>query len=140
MKGMKTLIKMQQRDLDDLRREQTNLQDQRDALVALLTRMENELNEERKLAEGRFEMAKYMEDYTARVKARQLTIVQEVIEINNKLEELAEAISNSFGELKKYEITKENYDQGVKAKIDRREQIMLDEVGLQQHKRKQDES
>lgn len=139
MKGMKTLIKMQQRDLDELRKEQKRLMDQRDQLTDLLTRLENELLEERKLAENKIEMAKYLEDYSVRVKTRQLAIVQEIVGLNGQLESLADSIANSFGELKKYEITKDNFDKNVKAAVDRREQIMLDEVGLQQFIRKQDE-
>lgn len=139
MKGMKTLIKMQQKDLDELRREQTALEEQREQLMALLTRLENEMMEERKLAEGRLEMGVYLEEYVARVKARQISIVQEIVQINIRLEQLAEQISTAFGELKKYEITKDNYDKGVQAVIDRREQIMLDEVGLRQFTRKDNE-
>ncbi|MBM3618289.1 MAG: hypothetical protein FJX23_07050 [Alphaproteobacteria bacterium] len=139
MKGMKTLIKMQQKDLDELRREQTTLEEQREQLIALLTRLENEMNEERRLAEGRMEMAKYLEDYGLRVKERQMAIVQEVIQINMRLEQLGELIATAFGELKKYEITKDNFDKRVQAAVDRREQIMLDEVGLRQFTRKQDE-
>ena len=139
MKGMKTLIKMQQKDLDELRREQTGLEEQREQLINLLTRLENEMNEERRLAEGRMEMAKYLEDYGARVKERQMAIVQEVIQINIRLEQLGDLIATAFGELKKYEITKDNFDKRVQAAVDRREQIMLDEVGLRQFTRKQDE-
>lgn len=138
MKGMKTLIKLQQRDLDTLRRQQTQLQEQRQQLTELLTRLENELNEERKLASGRPEMARYMEDYAARVKKRQLSIVQEILQIDAGLVQLAEAIATSFGELKKYEITKDNHDKRVKAEGDRKEQGQLDDIGLQQFVRKQE--
>lgn len=139
MKGMKTLIKMQQKDLDELRREQTMLEEQREQLISLLTRLENEMNEERKLAEGRMEMARYLEDYGLRVKERQMAIVQEIVQINIRLEQLGELISAAFGELKKYEITKDNFDKRVQAAVDRREQIMLDEVGLRQFTRKDNE-
>lgn len=139
MKGMKTLIKMQQKDLDELRREQTMHEEQREQLIALLTRLENELNEERALAEGRMEMARYLEDYGARVKERQVGIVQEIVQINIRLEQLGEKITIAFGELKKYEITKENYDKREQAVVDRREQIMLDEVGIRQFTRKDNE-
>lgn len=139
MKGMKTLIKMQQKDLDELRREQTTHEEQREQLVSLLTRLENEMNEERALSEGRPEMGKYLEDYGQRVKERQMAIVQEVVQINMRLEQLGELISTAFGELKKYEITKDNFDKRVQAAVDRREQIMLDEVGLRQFTRKDNE-
>lgn len=138
MKGMKTLIKLQQRDLDALRRQQTQLQEQREQLTDLLTRLENELNEERKLAASRPEMTRYMEDYTQRVKKRQIGIVQEILQVDAKLGQLAEAIATSFGELKKYEITKDNHDQRVKAAEDQKEQIQLDDVGLQQFIRKRE--
>lgn len=136
MKGLETLIKLQRRELDRLRKEQVQLEEKREQLLALAAKLHGELMEERRLAAENPLMAGYMGDYEKRVKNRQLEIAKETIGLDQRLAQLAMAISEAFGELKKYEITRDNRKAQAKATIERREQGQMDEVGLQQFVRK----
>lgn len=136
MKGLETLIKLQKRDLDRLRKEQVQLEEKREQLLALAAKLHGELMEERRLAIENPLMAGYMGDYEKRVKNRQLEIAKETIGIDQRLAQLAMAISEAFGELKKYEITRDNRREQAKSAADRREQGQMDELGLQQFVRK----
>lgn len=136
MKGMETLIKLQRRELDRLRKEQVQLEEKREQLLALAAKLHHEVMEERRLAAENPTMAGYMGDYEKRMQRRQLDIAKETIGLDQRLAQLAMAITEAFGELKKYEITRDNRREQAKAAEDRREQGQLDEVGLQRFVRK----
>lgn len=139
MQGIHTLIKLHQRELDGLRRQMVQKEEQRQQLIDLATTLHQELMNERMLAAENPTMAAYMGDYEKKVQKRQLGIAQEVIQIDQQISQLSAAIAESFGELKKYEITRDNQIARDKATADSREQAMLDEVGLQQFARRDDE-
>lgn len=136
MKGLETLIKLQKRELDRLRKEQVQLEEKREQLVMLAAKLHNEVMEERRLAAENPVMAGYMGDYEKRMQKRQLDIAKETIGLDQRLAQLAMAIAEAFGELKKYEITRDNRRAQAKAAAERREQGMMDEVGLQKFVRK----
>ncbi|MCH2546616.1 MAG: hypothetical protein MK052_03255 [Alphaproteobacteria bacterium] len=136
MKGLDTLIKVHQRKLDELRRQMVQLEEQREQLIATAGKLHNELMQERELAAQNPSMAAYMGDFEKRVQARQLEIAKEVVQLDIRLQQLSGAIAESFGEMKKYEITRDNEKERARIIADRKEQSMLDEVGLQQFMRK----
>lgn len=138
MKGIHTLIKLHQRQLDEQRRQLVQLEEQRQQLIDLAVRLQNQLMDERQLAVENPLMAAYMGDFEKRIAKRQLDIAQEVVKLDAQMQQLSAAIAESFGELKKYEITRDNEKAREQAKADRREQSMLDEVALQQFGRKDD--
>jgi flagellar protein FliJ len=138
MKGIDTLIKMHQRDLDGLRRRQVQLQDQREGLIQLATRLHEELMEERRLASENPATAAYMGDFEKKMKKRQIDIAKEVVQLDQQLAQLAAAIAESFGELKKYEITRDAEAERERARLDQQEQKALDEMGIQQFSRRND--
>lgn len=138
MKGIHTLIKMHQRQLDELRRRLVQLEEQKQQLIELATKLHHELMEERQLAAESPMMSSYMGDFEKRVAKRQLGIAQEVVKLDVEMQQLSAAIAESFGELKKYEITRDNDMAREQAKADLREQNMLDEVAIQQFTRKDD--
>lgn len=136
MKGLETLIKLQKRELDRVRKEQVQLEEKREQLLALAAKLHNEVMEERRLAAENPIMAGYMGDYEKRMQKRQLDIAKETIGLDQRLAQLAMAIAEAFGELKKYEITRDNRREQAKSAADRREQGQMDELGLQQFVRK----
>lgn len=138
MKGIHTLITLHQRELDGLRRQHVQLEEQKEKLIQLAAKLHNELMKERELAVKDPTMAAYMGDFEKRIKNRQMEIAKEVIQLDQRIAQLLAAITESFGELKKYEITRDNALEREKAKVDQQEQEMLDEVGIQQFSRKDD--
>lgn len=140
MQGIGTLIKMHQRELDTLRRQLVDQEAQKEQLIQVATKLHRELLQERELAAGNpIGMAQYMAGYEKRMQQRQVEIAQEVIAIEQKIGELSAAIAERFSELKKYEITRDNQIAREKAAEAGREQAAMDEVGLQQFSRREDE-
>lgn len=140
MQGIDTLIKMHQRELDTLRRELVIQEEKKEQLIQVATKLHHELLQERELAaENPVGMAQYMAGYEKRMQQRQLDIAQEVILIEQELGKLSAAIAERFSELKKYEITRDNQIAREKAAEAGREQAVMDEVGLQQFSRREDE-
>ena len=138
MKGINTLIKMHQRNLDALRREQSELQTQREKWLQLSARLHEELQKERRLAVEKPEMGAYMAGYVKKVQKRQVEITQEVINIDVQLAKLADQITESFGELKKYEITREEDIKRRAHQQLKKEELDMDEIGMQRFSRKSD--
>lgn len=138
MNGIHTLIKLHQRELDTLRRQLLEAEEQRGQLLQLATQLHKELLEERGIAAEMPHAAAYMAEFEKRMQKRQLAIAQEIIALDKRLAELSAAIVESFGELKKYEITRDAQAARAKATADRREQGMLDEVAIQQFSRRED--
>ena len=138
MQGIHTLIKLHQRELDNLRRELVKQEEQRASLIELAAKLHEELMRERELAINDPFSAAYMGDYEKRMKKRQFNIAKEVIQIDQQIAKLAASIAESFGELKKYEITRDNQAERERAAEDRREQATLDEVSIQQFSRRDD--
>lgn len=139
MQGIHTLIKLHRRELDSLRRELVRKEEQKQQLIELATQLHRELLQERELAAENPLMSGFMADFEKRMQKRQLGIAQEVIQLDAQLAELSAAIADRFGELKKYEITRDNRIASEKAAADSREQAMLDEVGLQRFTRQEGE-
>lgn len=138
MKGLDTLIKLQKRALDDLRRQLVSLENQKEQLIQLSVKLQNDLMKEREVAAQMVHMGQYLADFTKKTQARQLEIAKEVIKLDSEMLQLGAAIAESFGELKKYEIAKEKQLERAAEKQKRTENQMLDEMGLQQFVRKQD--
>lgn len=138
-KGIETLIKLHQKELDALRRELVRKEEEKEQLLQLAARLHQELLTERELAAENPLMSGYMAEFEKRMQKRQLGIAQEVMRVDAELADLSSSIAERFGELKKYEITRDNRIAEAKAAADNREQMMLDEVGLQQFARRDDE-
>lgn len=140
MAGIDTLIKLHRRELDALRRDLVRKEEEREQLIQLAARLHEELMRERELAvEDPITSAQYLAGFEKRIQKRQLDIAKEVIRIDGELLQLSAAIAERFGELKKYEITRENRLAREKAEEDSRDQKMMDELGLQQFTRRNED-
>ena len=140
MKGLDTLIKLTKRNLDALRRQLVNLENQKEQLIQLSVKLENDLRRERDIAATTMHMGKYLDDFAKKTKARQVEIAKEVIKLDGEIFQATAAITEAFGELKKYEIAKENEKARLAEKQKRVETAMLDEMGLQQFVRRGNDS
>lgn len=136
-KGLKTLIKMQQRALDELKREQVRLEEQKEQLLAVVTKLQSQMLHERELASQQPDLMASFVSYADRVKKRQQEILKEVMVIDHSIAAVTDKITECFSELKKYEIAKEMADQREVAKQAKREQQELDEIGARKHRTRQ---
>ena len=136
MKGLKTLIKLNKRTLDDLRRKMGALENQKNQLLLLSKTLHEELVREMELATKTPEMQNFFGDFAKRIKNRQTEIAKEVQALDKQMDALRAEISEAFSELKKYEIALENANLRLAQAEQRKETIELDEIASQQHIRK----
>ncbi|MDX1974560.1 MAG: flagellar FliJ family protein [Rickettsiales bacterium] len=138
VKGIHTLIKLHKRTLDELRRKMTNLENQKNQLRTSLINLQKELEQEMALAGQQAEMAGFFGDFSKRIRKRQETIVFEIQALDIQIVKLSDEISVAFAELKKFEIARDNAKKCEQAAQNRKDTIMLDEIAIQQHRRKED--
>lgn len=138
MKGIDTLIKMHQRELDNYRREQVRVEEEKEALIAKAIKLQEDLIAEHELSVQSPEMGGYFAKYKEKVQNQQTEIAYKVAELEQQLMFLASKIAESFGELKKYELTKEARLKEEAERQKQNEQKQLDEVGSQQWQRKRE--
>ena len=140
MKGLNTLIRLSKRALDELLRNLVSLENQKEQLQQAIRALQKELENEVALAGRQPEMSNFFGEFAKRIKNRQATLQEEIRDIDKKIAKLNEEISEAYGELKKYEIAKENMIARQKAEAARKETIELDEIAQQQFTRKQEQS
>ena len=140
MKGLLTLIKLHRRQLDQLRRQQAEKETQKEQLHDVLTRMIEELEHERQLAYENVEMSQFFGGYAKRIKERQEIVMKEIMKLDKEIRELALEITEKFSELKKFEIARDNRLKRMKDEAERKERIMMDDIAIQGHSRKEENS
>lgn len=136
MKTLDTLIRLHKRKLDELRRNMVALENQKVQLQQAIKNLQQELENEVKLAGKQPEMANFFGEFAKRIKNRQENLRQEIVALDVKINNLNKEIFEAFTELKKYEIAKENAKLRQREEANRKETIMLDEIASQQYQRK----
>ncbi len=135
MKALKTLIRLQRRTLNELRKQLTDLERQRAQLVQASLRLSEELQQEVEFATRMPEMGNFFGNFSKRIQKRQQDIATEVRKIDVKADDVRRQIADAFSEVKKYEIALENWEREQIAQANRKETILLDDIGIQQHGR-----
>jgi hypothetical protein len=136
VKSIKTLIRVKQRELDALKRQQNLLEKRREEYYMAIIQLGDRLVQEMKAAKEMPEMAHFFGDFSASIKKRQDQIYVQIRKLDKELDKLAEQIGEKFSELKKFEIAHAAW---LKRELDKqrhREQLEMDEVGLRGYLRK----
>jgi hypothetical protein len=137
MKSMKTLVRVKQREIDELRRKQTLLETKREEVYKTIDMLAQRLADERKAAESMPDMAHFFGDFSAHIQKRQEQLYVLARRTEVEIEKLAVVIRELFSELKKYELAYSNWEIKEKAKRARLEAQQLDEIAIMAHARKQ---
>ena len=140
MKGLPTLIKLRQRELDTLRRNVAKLEEELEKLVKEEKRLQAELRHEKQLASEQPEMAQFFGDFAQGNEQKQDQLRELQKAVNKEIESMREKVAEAFGELKRLEITQEKLLAELEEEQKHREQQELDEIGLQQHRRQEKET
>ncbi|MCC7260829.1 MAG: hypothetical protein IT567_07330 [Alphaproteobacteria bacterium] len=137
MEGLETLIDLHQNELDRMRRQMVELETQRDKFQMALDALAEELTQEKRLADRELSVRNYLENYVAE-NSRRATMIRGAKErVQGQIDRLQQQIFDKFGELKKYEIAKEQADLRAAKERAHREQTELDEIAIDQFKRKE---
>ncbi len=133
MKGLLTLIKLRRRELDQLRRQMGVLQEERARHIARSLALTEQLKKEIESAANQPEMAMFFGNFSDHIAAQQDEIREEVHRVDRRIIQLTAKITEAFGDLKKFEITRDNIKAREAEEARRKEQILLDEIAAQQH-------
>lgn len=136
MKSMETLLRVKQREVDALKRHQGILEKTREEGYQTITMLGDRLRDELKAAQVMPEMAHFFGDFSAHIKKRQDAVHAQIRKVEVELDKLAEQIRERFSEMKKYELVLAAHNKREKEKATRREQAMMDEVGIRGYIRK----
>lgn len=139
MKGLKTLIRLRKRELDELQKAKTEFERNRAQLVEALEKLQAEIEEESRLAGEDLALAPYFAGFINNARAREEGIGKGIALLDKEIEALMEKVREAFGELKKLEIALELEQQRERERLARIEQASLDEMGLRGYLTGQDD-
>jgi flagellar FliJ protein len=135
MSGLDQLLRLQKWNLDEKRRQAADLEALIQRLQGDINRLDAEVAVQIEAARGDLEAARVLPPYRAVMATRRERLEQSVADVTLELERVREEISETFADIKKTE-------QAIQLRLDRRrqdqarrEQIVADEMGLEQHRR-----
>ncbi len=135
MRGLNTLIRLHRQRLDEKRVKRLALEEEREALVALVDGLARELAAERRAAAESLEARYTFAAYAERMTARQRALAGEIATFDAALVKADDEITAAFQEFKRYEISRDARETGERNAQARRERMRLDEIGANQHRR-----
>ena len=138
MKGLPTLIKLNQRELDLRRRRLSFLENRRDTLLAGMAALDARLIVEQQTATGSEDVIYAYGPYAARHLAEKESLGRQIAKAEEEVAKARDAVAEAYGEVKKYELAQAARERREQADLDRAERIELDDLGLEIHRRRDD--
>jgi flagellar biosynthesis chaperone FliJ len=137
-KGLTSLIRLADANLNEKRRALSELERQEDELRQRLDALEVEKFQEQQNARTmEFVGAVAYSGYARGVIERRERIEAQIAAMQPMLEEARQAMSEAFQDFKRYEIALDLRVKAAKAEAERKDTIALDEISLNMHRRKQ---
>ena len=136
MKSLVTLLRVQQREMDALKRQQGVLEAQREEVNTIITGLDNQLASEKKAAEAMPDMAHFFGDYSAQIKKQQLMMFTHKRQVEHELDKLGVQLRERFSDMKKFELALANWNKRKDAKAAAAAQQEMDEIGIRGYVRK----
>ncbi len=130
MKSIVTLLRVKQREMDVLKRQQAVIESQRMDILTRIERLSDQLLHEIKTAEAMPEMSHFFGDFASTIKKRQEQLRVQLKKLEVELEKITVQIFDRFSEMKKYELALENWKKRRDAEAGRRAQQYMDEVAI----------
>jgi len=131
-KNIHSLIRLHDWEVDEKRRALGDLLRTVTALEERAQKLEDDMVAEQKAAaESPAEAGMYYGNYAEVVIVRREEFAKAIAEVEEQILEARDVLAEAYRELKKYEVVQENRDAAERAEIARRDQIMLDDLGIQ---------
>lgn len=137
MKSLPTLIRLKQGTLDEKRLVLTRLETEAATIKSMIETLEVEVACETEAARGDAERSFGYGRYIASAKARRGGLEARLVQVDEKIAEAADEVADAFREMKRFELAQSLADQRAVAEESRREQAVLDEVGMTAYRRAQ---
>jgi flagellar export protein FliJ len=136
-KHLKNLIRLHDWKVEEKQRALADLLNGLAALEAKLRKLEDDLVRERKAAsEAPGEIGIYYGNFAKAALVRRRALEQGIAETGVQVAEARDYLREAYRELKKYEVAQAHRDARQVAERDHREQLFLDEIGIQAFARK----
>lgn len=139
MKGLKVLIKVKRKELDDIKLKIFTLEKNKDHFTNIIHQNEqhviNQLDFLSKNPEMNFAFGPFYEKAASVTKILKI----EIQKIEDNISKLREEVLNSFSELKKFEILLEQKEEQERIKLSYEEDKMYDEAGINQYLKSNEE-
>lgn len=136
-KNLKGLIRLHQWMVDEKRRKLGDLLKMLAELEEQSRQLETEVVEEQKAATNAPETAGFLYgNYARRVIERRERLAQSIASMETQIAAAREELNGAYRELKKFQVAQDVRDRREALEAARREQGVLDEIGLTMHRRR----
>lgn len=136
MTALGSLVRVHSWALDEKRQKLAGLEELADKMRADLEHLEAELNSEQRAATGSIEGTIAFPAFVAAALERRKKLRESIASLGLAIDDARAEVREAFQEVKKYELARDNYARRERAKVARREQRELDELGANMHQRK----
>ncbi len=137
MRLLKNLIRLHKWRLDEKRQTVADLERLGDDLQTQLQRLKLEADEEHALAAGSDDVRFAYPAYAAAAREKREILSESLVEITERIEAAQDEVMVAFRELKRLEVSLETHQRRERANAERREQLRLDEIAIEGHRRRQ---
>ena len=135
MKGLPTLIRVRQWELEEKRRKLADLEGLAAQLDEAIARLDDEVKMEQSIVQASHEVNFAYAPYAAAAIERRRTLRASLEDVRQQILGAAEEVTIAYQELKKYEVAQDNRRRRARVETNRREQIVLDEIGIEGFRR-----
>ncbi|MCF8466055.1 MAG: hypothetical protein K9G33_01500 [Sneathiella sp.] len=136
MKGLSNLIRVQKWKLNEKRRELSGFEDLRDDFIRQLADLEVAQQHEQEIAGDQSEVSFAYANYAKASKLQRDNLQASLKEVEEKIATLNDAVAECYQELKKYEIAVDARGTRLKYERQRAEQVEIDDLAIDMHRRK----
>ncbi|MBL8628069.1 MAG: flagellar FliJ family protein [Rhodospirillaceae bacterium] len=132
-----TLIRVRKWDVEERQRALAALLADEEKVLDFQRALERELEQEKSVASAASADQRFtLEPYIQRCRQRRDNIAAALVLIREKINEARDHLAEAYRRLKTFEITQEQREAAEEAEENRVEQIALDEMGIDLHRRK----
>jgi flagellar FliJ protein len=135
MKGLPTLIRVRQWELEEKRRKLADLEGLAAQLEEAVARLDDEVRMEQGVASASQEVSFAYAPYAQAAIERRRTLKASLEDVRLQIEAAAEEVTAAFQELKKYEVAQDNRRRRARIEANRRETIVLDDIAIEGFRR-----
>lgn len=136
-KGLHGVIRLHKWTVDEKRRALGQLLQREEEILRFQRLLQEELLREQTLARQDVTLARAFGQYLKLYSRRRDAIAQALVEVRQRIEAARQDLADAFLDLKTFELTQASRDRQEKLERDRKEQAMLDEIGLTLHRRRE---
>jgi flagellar FliJ protein len=136
MKGLPTLIRVRTWALEEKRRKVADLEAFEEQLIEAIARLDDEVQIENQVASNNTDAGFTYGAYISVAIDRRRTLDASVEDVRRQIEAAREEVTIAYQELKKFEVAHNNRKRRARDEANRREQVVLDEMGLETFRRR----